>query len=378
MDGWSIDDQEGGSKPFYIYNEKVVSRGFLLLPSWKTKISLNNSEDSVRLFDGDGKIKETVVYEDAKENYSYARKENNEFDWTPVLTPLSKNIIKTDEELSANDEKTTTAKAASKSTTAKTINNGDLSDTIFITEVFPNPKGTDKGNEWVEIYNDSEEIVNLGGWYIDLGEGSTKKYIFENIEINSQEYSVLSDTEMSLTLKNSDGELRLLDFEDKAVDSITYQSAAENSSYMKVKITGENGDEYEWKWTTNVTKGEENQTLYKYKGIISMLDEKTGSLELTLAEKNDKTEKISAKIIQGGDNPLFDELKNGAEVELILSKSETGDFILDDFNIINGPAETSQNNDSGLVYIILSSLPPAGLLGYYGIKKFGLIKIITS
>jgi len=147
---------------------------------------------------------------------------------------------------------------------------------------------------------------------------------------------------------------------------------------MKIKITGENGDEYEWKWTTNVTKGEENQTLYKYKGIISMLDEKTGSLELTLAEKNDKTEKISAKIIQGGDNPLFDELKNGAEVELILSKSETGDFILDDFNIINGPAETSQNNDSGLVYIILSSLPPAGLLGYYGIKKFGLIKIITS
>ena len=95
---------------------------------------------------------------------------------------------------SGNPAKTTTTKTTktvAKKTTSKTSStktktkstkalykNGDLSDQVIISEIFPNPKGTDTKKEWVEMTNMGETDINLGNWTLDKGEGSTKPYVF--------------------------------------------------------------------------------------------------------------------------------------------------------------------------------------------------------
>ena len=44
--------------------------------------------------------------------------------------------------------------------------NGDLSNEIYLNEVFPNPNGNDKNKEWIELFNNSNKDINLGNWLI--------------------------------------------------------------------------------------------------------------------------------------------------------------------------------------------------------------------
>ncbi len=36
-----------------------------------------------------------------------------------------------------------------------------------------NPAGTDTGNEWVELYNPTDQTVNIGGWKLFTTKGDT-------------------------------------------------------------------------------------------------------------------------------------------------------------------------------------------------------------
>lgn len=93
LKNWQIDDIEGGSSPYKIKTDLIISPGqYLIFKKEETKISFNNFEDSLRLFDSNGKLVEEIPYEDVKEGFSYARENNNWF-WTNVLTPGAKNII---------------------------------------------------------------------------------------------------------------------------------------------------------------------------------------------------------------------------------------------------------------------------------------------
>ena len=362
MDAWEIDDAEGGSKPFNINNQDINKTGFLLLPSWKTKITLNNSNESVRLFNPEKELVDEISFkESAKEDASFSRNEKDEFVWTKNPTPLGTNIFETEDETDDNQ--------TSKKTTSKTVKNGDLSDKIHITELMPNPSGTDKGNEWVEIYNESEEEINLGGWTLDTGESSTKNYIFDNSTIKSKNFLVLSDSDLGISLKNTNGVLRLVDFENTVIDTIEYDNAADNSSYMSIKtINGEN-EETEWKWTENTTKGEENPVLYKYSGEIINFDQQKSELSL-------KTEETTLVILveASGDEIMNISFKNGTQIDVSVKKNEAGELLLEDYEILSQPDDNTESGNSGILYILLSSLPPAGFLGFFGLKKFGIIK----
>jgi hypothetical protein len=47
---------------------------------------------------------------------------------------------------------------------------GDLS--VKINELYPNPAGTDSGNEWVELYNAGSETVTIDAWTLEWGTSS--------------------------------------------------------------------------------------------------------------------------------------------------------------------------------------------------------------
>jgi len=85
--GWSLDDAEGGSKPFKIERHVTIKADdFQLFKKQETLLVLNNSSDEVRLFDPENKLADKVAYSSVKENHSWAWL-NSEWQDTPVLTP---------------------------------------------------------------------------------------------------------------------------------------------------------------------------------------------------------------------------------------------------------------------------------------------------
>jgi len=136
LSGWQLDDDEGGSKPYKIPAGTIIkANDFLLLEKEKTKLALNNTFDAVRLINPAGEIVFETNYDEVPENASWARDENNNWQWTSTLTPGEKNIFQFTEK--------TVKTAAKKSTASKkktvqftptnllTIREYDLGDSVI-------------------------------------------------------------------------------------------------------------------------------------------------------------------------------------------------------------------------------------------------------
>lgn len=93
ISNWKITDTIGRTKT-YIFPEgtKIEKQGFLLLDRPKTKITLNNSSDGLKLFQPNEKIIDEITFEKAPLGQSYNRFES-EWKWSSILTPNSVNII---------------------------------------------------------------------------------------------------------------------------------------------------------------------------------------------------------------------------------------------------------------------------------------------
>ncbi|MBA4336145.1 hypothetical protein C0416_00020 [bacterium] len=372
--GWAIDDQEGGSKIYQIESTDLIpTGGYLLLPSWKTKLNLNNSEDSIRIFNQNNKLTDEVIYKSSPENKSYALNKNTgDFLWTSQLSPLMENIFdteeaETDEDDDDNESSTSKKTTSTKKSTSK-ITNGTLSDYVYITEILPNPEGQDKGLEWIEIFNDSEDSVKLGNWKIET---SSKTYIFENIIIEKQSYIVLSDADLGFSIKNSDETFTLKDFNDNEISSVQYEKVSEAKSFMEAtNIEGENSTKY-WTWTDKPTPGEKNYVTYTYTGEIENFDPIKSTLRILSEEEN-----MDIQVLITGDELLDSIFTQGTKIKVKI-KLENEKFILEEYEILEESKVENQKKDSNnLLYIIISSLPPIGFLGYSAVKKFGLIKIV--
>lgn len=364
LSGLFIDDIEGGSKAFEIKETMVINKkGYLLLPSWQTKIILNNTEDSVRILNHENKILNTVSYEDTSDDQSFSKNNEGEFLWTSNTTPLTENIFdeiieEVEEEESDDDDEEPTV-----------IVSGTSSDNIHITEVFPNPEGKDSGNEWIEIYNDSEESINLVNWVIKTSEDGKKQYVFGDTLLEAFEYFTISDKEMGLTLRNSNGELYLMDHQKNIIDSITYDESKENESYMKINIINDEDIENEWKWTKNITPSEENINLYEFEGEVIEFNKKESELTLQTGKLN---ENLLIKVLQTGESTT--EFIKGSTIKVTLKTNENDDYMLENYELI-GDTEIAQEPSQGnYLYLILSSLPPLGFLSYMGLRKFNILK----
>jgi len=95
---------------------------------------------------------------------------------------------------------------------------------MIISEFFPNPIGKDSGNEWIELFNDSENAVNLNGWQIKDTSGKT--FIFKNQIIVPHEYLVLDNKTTKISLNNNNETLFLYDAKGNLIDKATFTGAA--------------------------------------------------------------------------------------------------------------------------------------------------------
>ncbi len=122
----------------------------------------------------------------------------------------------------------------------------------LINEILPNPEGADGEGEWIELFNSTNEIIDLSDWYLDDEEGASSPFqIPQDTQLQPQTYLVFKGLDLNLSLKNSDDVVRLLNPNKEEVERIEYTEAKEAQSYAK------QSDDL-FSWTSTVTPNAEN------------------------------------------------------------------------------------------------------------------------
>jgi hypothetical protein len=116
---------------------------------------------------------------------------------------------------------------------------------LSINELLPNPKGTDSGSEFVEIFNPHTFSVVVDGWKLADSRSSMKL----KSAIAAQSYMVVKNT---FSLNNTGGEKVTLSAPDGTkISSVSYStSAKEGLAYAN--------DGSKWRWTSTPTPGAQN------------------------------------------------------------------------------------------------------------------------
>lgn len=114
---------------------------------------------------------------------------------------------------------------------------------IYLSEVLPDPAGTDTKNEWIELYNSENTPIILNNY--SLKDESTKFFYLDNITIPNQTYLIIYPT---FTLNNGADSVFLY-LNNIVIDNMSYKQTEENISFSFV-----NGN-----WTETIpTPGYEN------------------------------------------------------------------------------------------------------------------------
>ncbi len=237
LENWTLEDGVGEMYVFAL-EDIVAQSGFLVyeIPSSK----LNNSGDIITLKNSEGEIIDQVSYGDwddgdtsdnapiTTDPNSLARNsdgaDNNldNSDWHITETPTKgeTNIITSpndgdggdgDDESKENDgtEKSNNSPGGG-GTPAKTFNPSDL----VINELVSDP--ADGGVEWIELYNNTSESINLMGWYIFDGSETKTKL---SGTVAGQNRIVF---EKPKGIMNNSGDIIILKHGEKIIDQVCY------------------------------------------------------------------------------------------------------------------------------------------------------------
>lgn len=256
LSGWII--EEGSGAKINLSGKIGASGENKFFVITKPKGNLNNSGDIIILRDGANNLIDQVTYGNWNDGNisdnapttgdpkSTARKLdgrnsfNNSEDFTVTFSPTkgkSNIIIFTDGEAEESEKY-------------------DHSDDIFISEIFPNPRGDDRAGEFVELYNAGERDINLSGWAIANG---TKKYFIKaeaggTPMIKAKSYLAIYRSQSKIALNNSGDSVKLFQpLKESAPPAVKYKEAVEGQSY---NLIARNSGE--WKWSEAVTPGKES------------------------------------------------------------------------------------------------------------------------
>jgi hypothetical protein len=323
--GWKIKDSSK-SKGYQFKEHTLLNPGeYLAIYRPESKISLNNSTESVYLYDSQNKLVSSASLEKSRKNSSY-NFDGETWKWSKYLTPGEKNKfdsepsvkiekpkhvykdIFTEFSAKAKDKETKKLKYAwdfgdgKKSNLAKTSHKyldtgkytvtlavSDDSQTVEksfsikvkksprpnleITKIVPNPTGNDSEGEVIDIKNNSNKKIDLAGWKIATGSGD-KIYnhpITDKISLAPNETKTITREFSKFSLNNKAGKLQLVMPDGKTVDEVKYskEKIAEDEAYAK--IGGE------WMW---IAPGEKDENAEE----ADTVDEESGSEDI--AEEN--------------------------------------------------------------------------------------------
>lgn len=155
----------------------------------------------------------------------------------------------------------------------KVVDVSDEISPVIITELLPNPSGSDFGLEFIEFYNSADEPISLGGYVVQLGPAYTKTVALPDIVINPGSYISLSDTQTGLVLPNTSASLKLVS--PSGIQAGLVPSYSDPPDEVSWALDGD-----EWKLTYTPTPGSAN-TIQSYKSCSEsyMYSEVTGNCQ---------------------------------------------------------------------------------------------------
>jgi hypothetical protein len=294
--GWRVKDSSE-SKGYQFKDHVVLNPDeYLAIHRPDSKIALNNSDESVYLYDPKNEIASSVSFDKSIKNSSY-NFDGKTWKWSKYLTPGKENKfdsepsvkvtkpkhvykdIFTEFSAKAKDKETKKLKYSwdfgdgKKSSLAKTSHKyldtgkytvtlavSDESQTveksfsikakksprpnIEITKIVPNPVGNDSEGEIVEIKNNSKKKIDLTGWKIATGSGE-KTYnhpISGEISVDPNGTETITREFSKFSLNNEAGKVQLAGPDGKVIDEVEYskEKIAEDEAYAKI--------DGEWMW----------------------------------------------------------------------------------------------------------------------------------
>ena len=121
-----------------------------------------------------------------------------------------------------------------------------------ISELLPNPEGTDTGSEFIELYNPNQDhAVELANYTFRVGKSLEKTYTFpEDTSLAPQEYRAFTNEEISFTLLNSTSSVRLYSGGVPVGELVLYDEPASGMAWAYI------GDS--WVYTSAPTPNKQN------------------------------------------------------------------------------------------------------------------------
>ncbi|PIR66850.1 MAG: hypothetical protein COU51_01760 [Parcubacteria group bacterium CG10_big_fil_rev_8_21_14_0_10_36_14] len=247
IEGWEVCD---GSNKIYTLLGAIYPNSFITI---EINNRLNNSGDAIYLSDGNNFSIDQLIYGDwngseitaPQKGESIARQLDATYIISSVPTKNYENSIKSSltESTDENQEKIEYTFSTS------TIN--EIKKYIIISEILPNPEGSDATGEWVEFFNSSLDDINLGSLYLDDMEGGSNPYKIPNDTlIKTDGYLIFLREKTNLALNNTNDSVRLLDADKNEIMNIEYDDASEGLSYALL----DDG----WQWTSEPTPLSQN------------------------------------------------------------------------------------------------------------------------
>ena len=205
ISNWYLDDAEGNSSPYKINYLVLMPNEYRTINAPALNLSLKNSDDEVRLLDPNKEVKEIIRYFGAEEGLSYAKKENGNFDWTPLATPGTSNQFPAPPKVYRIDD-------------------------VVFKSVLPNPDGKDGGNEAITFKNNLSEIVEMTGW--TLVNQKNKTYELMDV-LNPYQKQTINPADIGLSLVNKADQLSLIDPAGNLIDRINWMDAPSDQIIFK-------------------------------------------------------------------------------------------------------------------------------------------------
>ncbi|MCX6728323.1 MAG: lamin tail domain-containing protein [Candidatus Saccharibacteria bacterium] len=135
---------------------------------------------------------------------------------------------------------------------------------LQITELLPNPIGSDEGNEFIEIYNPNSSSVNLSEYKLMVGVSAEKYNFPAGSIINPNQYMSFSNDDIKFTLVNTTSSVKLVSSDDQQVyESSTYFSPEDGSAWSLIDGS--------WQYTNQPTPNEVNR--------VSLIEPGSGAIE---------------------------------------------------------------------------------------------------
>jgi hypothetical protein len=122
---------------------------------------------------------------------------------------------------------------------------------LEITEMLPNPTGSDDGNEFIELFNPNSVQVNLSDYRFMVGSNGVKYEFPVGSTINSNQYLSFLNNNIKFTLVNTTSSVKLISSDGQQIDeSPIYNNPSDGMAWALINNL--------WQYTNQPTPGMAN------------------------------------------------------------------------------------------------------------------------